>query len=206
MPYPQRIDNGQLDAHALCYRTQGTKNAGDCASAAATDPTSSRSAPTPPYGLGTSRSAERPTNTGLDGKPGRPCRVEAMHAYFGNYFLCSIAFCETKPEQRNHVQLRGVAQDHLSPGPYSVTTWEMAMDRNELPRTEPRDATPREDETTRNEAHAHYDAGPGIAVLLLAVMAFLFIVATYQFLTDRLEDPVGRDKRVQIEVPKAPSQ
>ena len=80
-----------------------------------------------------------------------------MHAHFGNYFLCSIAFCETKPEQRNHVQLRG-------------------------------------------------DADPGIAVLLLAVMAFLFIVATYQFLTDRLEDPVGRDKRVQIEVPKAPSQ
>jgi len=41
-------------------------------------------------------------------------------------------------------------------------------------------------------------------VLLLAVMAFLFIVVTYQWVSDSLDDPVGRDKRVQIQ-PKTPS-
>jgi hypothetical protein len=40
-------------------------------------------------------------------------------------------------------------------------------------------------------------------VLLLAVMAFLFIVVTYQWVSDSLENPIARDKRVQLETPKA---
>ena len=60
------------------------------------------------------------------------------------------------------------------------------MERDyDLPRTVPRHPK-QEDEAKRNELLAHYDANPGIAVLLLAVMAFLFIVVTYQFVSDRL--------------------
>jgi hypothetical protein len=81
----------------------------------------------------------------------------------------------------------------------------MAMEREELPRTVPRHLA-REDELKRNEALAPYDAHPGIAALLLAVMAFLFIVVTYQWVSDSLEDPSGRGKRAQIEAPKTPSQ
>jgi hypothetical protein len=82
----------------------------------------------------------------------------------------------------------------------------MAMERDDLPRTVPRHITRTEDELKRNEALAPYDAHPGIAALLLAVIAFLFILVTYQWVSDRLEDPVARDKRAQIEMPKAPSQ
>ena len=78
------------------------------------------------------------------------------------------------------------------------------MERDDLTRTEPRHATLTEDELKRNELLAHYDAHPGIAVLLLAVMAFLFIVVAYQWVSDSLDDPVARDKRAQIEAPKAP--
>ena len=77
------------------------------------------------------------------------------------------------------------------------------MERDELPRTEPRAVTSREAELKRDEALARYDAHPGIAVLLLAVMAFLFIVVTYQWVSDILENPIARDKRVQLETPKA---
>jgi len=80
----------------------------------------------------------------------------------------------------------------------------MAMERDDLPRTVPRHLTRTEDELKRNTLLARYDSHPGIAVLLLAVMAFLFIVVTYQWVSDSLDDPVGRDKRVQIQ-PKAPS-
>jgi hypothetical protein len=76
----------------------------------------------------------------------------------------------------------------------------MAMERDEQPRAEPGDGA---DELKRNEALAPYDAHPGIAVVLLAVMAFLFIVVTYQFVSDRL-DGSGRDRRVGIEAPNAP--
>ena len=76
------------------------------------------------------------------------------------------------------------------------------MERDELPRTVSRHLT-REDELKRNEALAPYDAHPGIAALLLAVIAFLFIVVTYQWVSDRVEGPVARDKRAQIEMPKA---
>jgi hypothetical protein len=79
----------------------------------------------------------------------------------------------------------------------------MAMERDDLPRTVPRHLTRTEDELKRNALLAHYDFHPGIAVVLLAVMAFLFIVVTYQWVSDSLDDPVGRDKRVQIQ-PKAP--
>ena len=81
------------------------------------------------------------------------------------------------------------------------------MPGDELPRTEPRDVAQRQDEAKRNEALTRYDSHPGIALLLLAVMAFLFIVATYQFLSDRLEDRVvsGREKNVRIEAPNPPT-
>ena len=52
------------------------------------------------------------------------------------------------------------------------------MERDERPAAEPHDLTA--DEAKRNEALARYDAHPGVAVLVLAVMAFLFIVITYQ--------------------------
>jgi hypothetical protein len=52
-----------------------------------------------------------------------------------------------------------------------------------MPRTEHREL---ENEAKRNEALERYDAHPGIAVLLLAVMAFLFIVVAFQFVSDRL--------------------
>jgi hypothetical protein len=42
-----------------------------------------------------------------------------------------------------------------------------------------------DNELKRNEALARYDAHPGIAVLLLAVAAFLLIVVVYQFASDR---------------------
>jgi hypothetical protein len=80
----------------------------------------------------------------------------------------------------------------------------MAMERDDLPRTVPRHLTRTEDELKRNALLARYDSHPGIAVVLLAVMAFLFIVVTYQWVSDSLDDPAGRDKRVQIQ-PKAPS-
>ena len=78
------------------------------------------------------------------------------------------------------------------------------MEQDDLPRTVPRHLTRTEDELKRNALLAHYDSHPGIAVVLLAVMAFLFIVVTYQWVSDSLDDPVGRDKRVQIQ-PKASS-
>jgi hypothetical protein len=79
----------------------------------------------------------------------------------------------------------------------------MAMERDELPRTQLRHLTQTEDELKRNEALAPYDAHPGIAVLLLAVMAFLFIVVAYQFVSDRLDNPTvaGRDSGRQIQAP-----
>ena len=55
------------------------------------------------------------------------------------------------------------------------------MERDELPRSQSGD------EARRNEALARYDAHPGIAIWLLAAMAFLFIVATYQFVSDRID-------------------
>jgi hypothetical protein len=76
----------------------------------------------------------------------------------------------------------------------------MAMERDDRPK--------RHDdkhEFNRNEALARYDAHPGIAVLLLALMAFLFIVVAYQFVSDRAGNtPSDHNKRVQIEGPNAP--
>jgi len=65
-------------------------------------------------------------------------------------------------------------------------TKETAMERDELLRTQSRDIEER-DEARRNEALARYDAHPSIAIWLLAAMAFLFIVATYQFVADRID-------------------
>jgi hypothetical protein len=44
-----------------------------------------------------------------------------------------------------------------------------------------------EQERRRAEALARYDAHPGIAIALLAVMALLFIIIAYQVAVDRLE-------------------
>jgi hypothetical protein len=76
------------------------------------------------------------------------------------------------------------------------------MERDERRRAAPSDSA---DELTRNEALAGYDAHPGIAMLLLAAMAFLFIVVTYQWASDRLDDPSAHDRRVHVDAPKAPS-
>jgi PRC-barrel domain protein len=51
---------------------------------------------------------------------------------------------------------------------------------------------PSNDDERRTEALARYDAHPSISILLLAVMAFLFIVATYQFVSDRLDNGGAR--------------
>ena len=69
------------------------------------------------------------------------------------------------------------------------------MERDELSRTQPRD-TSESDEVRRNDALARYDAHPGVAIWLLAGMAFLFIVATYQFIADRV-DPRARSDSAQ---------
>jgi hypothetical protein len=61
------------------------------------------------------------------------------------------------------------------------------------------------DDSKRSEALARYDAHPGIAVLLLAAMAFLFIVVTYQWASDRLADPISRVRHVQLDLPKSTS-
>jgi len=70
------------------------------------------------------------------------------------------------------------------------------MERDELPtRTQSRDVEER-NEARRNEALARYDAHPSIAIWLLAAMAFLFIVATYQFVSDRIvSDHLDRGPR-----------
>jgi hypothetical protein len=55
----------------------------------------------------------------------------------------------------------------------------MAVERDDWPKRHDD-----KDEFNRNEALARYDAHPGIAVLLLAVMAFLFVVVAYQFVSE----------------------
>jgi hypothetical protein len=78
------------------------------------------------------------------------------------------------------------------------------MEPDDRQQAEPRDET---DESKRNDALARYDAHPGVAVLLLAVMAFLFIVVVYQFASDRADNGVmGHDKRVLIETLNARDQ
>jgi hypothetical protein len=72
---------------------------------------------------------------------------------------------------------------------------------------EPHDRPTRRDgesDPRRDEALARYDAHPGIAIMLLAVMAFLFIVIVYQFASDRVNN-AGPDRRAQIEVLSMPS-
>jgi sporulation protein YlmC with PRC-barrel domain len=56
------------------------------------------------------------------------------------------------------------------------------MERDDRSDTETHD---QDNELKRNEALARYDAHPGIAVMLLAVAAFLLIVVVYQFASDR---------------------
>ena len=62
------------------------------------------------------------------------------------------------------------------------------MQPDEQQHVETHDPTPK-DEEARNAALARYDAHPGIAVILLAVMAFLFIVVAYQLVSDRVDNP-----------------
>lgn len=52
-------------------------------------------------------------------------------------------------------------------------------------------------EAKRNEALARYDAHPSIAVILLAVMAFLFIVIVYEFASSRVDSM--SNKRAEVE-------
>jgi PRC-barrel domain len=46
---------------------------------------------------------------------------------------------------------------------------------------------PDDSEAGRNRALAKYDAHPGIAILLLAVMAVIVVVATYQLVSNRFD-------------------
>src|SRR4030088_2106269 len=59
----------------------------------------------------------------------------------------------------------------------------MAMQGADRPGAEPHDER---SEVKRNKALARYDAHPGIAIALLAVMAFLFIVVAYLFVSARV--------------------
>ena len=59
------------------------------------------------------------------------------------------------------------------------------MEREDEVHTEPRTT---DVERKRNAALARYDAHPGIAIVVLAVMAFLFIVIAYQFMSVRVDD------------------
>ena len=59
------------------------------------------------------------------------------------------------------------------------------MEREDEVRIEPRTG---DAERKRNAALARYDAHPGIAMVVLAVMAFLFIVIAYQFMSGHVED------------------
>jgi hypothetical protein len=45
-----------------------------------------------------------------------------------------------------------------------------------------------ESELKRSEALARYDAHPGIAIALLAVMAFLFMIVVYQFASNGINN------------------
>jgi hypothetical protein len=76
----------------------------------------------------------------------------------------------------------------------------------EKPMEEPHQLRPEIDnagaqkELERDKALARYDAHPGIAVALLAVMAFLFIVISYQFVSDRLQNPPADPRHSGVEV------
>jgi len=73
------------------------------------------------------------------------------------------------------------------------------MERDKLPRTQPRE---QDHEAIHNDAFARYDKHPSIAVVLLAVMAFLFIVVVYQFASDRVDTALQRGAALQT--PQAP--
>jgi hypothetical protein len=71
----------------------------------------------------------------------------------------------------------------------------MAMQGADRLGAEPHDE---KSEVKRNEALARYDAHPGIAIALLAVMAFLFIIVVYQFASTGVNNATfsSRDMRV----------
>src|SRR2546421_5418746 len=71
----------------------------------------------------------------------------------------------------------------------------MAMQGADRLGAEPHDE---KSEVKRNEALASYDAHPGIAIALLAVMAFLFIIVVYQFASTGVNNATfsSRDMRV----------
>ena len=68
------------------------------------------------------------------------------------------------------------------------------------PPAEPQEAR----EAKRNEALVRYDAHPGIAATLLAVMAFLFIVVVYLFASDRIENAAVSGRHVEAVPTKNP--
>jgi hypothetical protein len=72
--------------------------------------------------------------------------------------------------------------------------WEMAMEEDvSRPPTAPEELQ----EAKRNEALARYDAHPGIAIIVLAVMALLFIVLVYEFASARLDSGANRHAEVE---------
>jgi hypothetical protein len=108
---------------------------------------------------------------------------------------------EYSPFHNGTYRARSAFLQLASPGLIHHPLETKAMDRDEPSRTQPRD-TRDSDEVRRNDALARYDAHPGVAIWLLAGMAFLFIVATYQFITDRV-DPGTRSDSAQTQTPQS---
>jgi hypothetical protein len=65
-----------------------------------------------------------------------------------------------------------------------------------------RAATREGEDVERNKALARYDAHPDIAVVVLAVMAFLFIVVVYQFASDRVDNAALSPRDVAVDPTK----
>jgi hypothetical protein len=63
---------------------------------------------------------------------------------------------------------------------------------------EPITPDPKDAEAKRNEALARYDAHPGIAMTLLAAMAVILVVVTFQLVSDQFADPEHTAPRLPV--------
>lgn len=72
------------------------------------------------------------------------------------------------------------------------------MEHDEQPRMQPRELRTERGERNRDEALARYDAHPGIAITLLAVMAFIFIVIVYEFASDRADNTAFSSRNLHV--------
>jgi len=102
-----------------------------------------------------------------------------------------LRVCRFQLVERNRFQEHCVALERLDFAGL-IQPNETAMERDDRSAAQP-DAA----ETKRNEALARYDAHPGIAVIVLALGAFLFIAITYQFASDRTNHADFSSRNVQ---------